>query len=71
MITVIISYPNRRQQDVTLEGVPRKGEHIRLAKNPDGPLFMVEHILWVEGNGNSHGPKVIVAVREHEEGPQV
>jgi len=70
MINVIISHPNGQRQEVLLAGVPRKGEHVRLSRSEvSGPSLVVEHILWVEGYGNSREPSVVIAVRPHAEGP--
>ena len=69
MIRVIVSFPNRRQQEVLLAGVPRTGEGIQLRNGPDAataPLWKVEHVTWVEGEESPPEPSVLVSVRPHD-----
>lgn len=63
MKRLILTFPSGRNQAILLAGVPRVAEHIRLM---NGPLLVVEHILWMEGEGLAPDPTVIVAVREYE-----
>jgi hypothetical protein len=61
---IILSYPNGQREEVLLTGVPRVGEHIRLATtDPADPSLVVEQVLWMEANAAA--PSVIVAVRPH------
>jgi hypothetical protein len=61
---VLLLYPNGQRQDILLAGIPRVGEHVRLANGPDTRSLVVEHVLWLEGSGRSPDPEVILSVRK-------
>ena len=63
MKRLILTFPSGRNQAILLAGVPRVAEHIRLM---NGPLLVVEHILWMEGEGSAPDPTIVIAVREYE-----
>lgn len=64
MKDVILSYPDGSTQHVTLVGVPRVGDYVRLrATPPEDSSFEVEHVLWADGPE----PNVVVAVRRHRD----
>jgi hypothetical protein len=66
MITITISHPNGRQQDVLLSGVPRAGESV-LLQNGNSPKLIVEHVVWIEGGNGGASPTVLVEVRHRDE----
>lgn len=68
MIRVELSFANGQRQEVLLAGVPRAGESIRLSNGAQTPSLIVEHVLWMEGSGNSPEPSVIVVVRPRSDG---
>lgn len=72
MISVVLLYPNGQRHPVLLAGVPRITDHIRLRNGVGAtPSFVVTHVLWMEGEGQSSEPSVIVAVRAADDGVPV
>ncbi len=69
MIVVVLSHPNGQRQEVLLAGVPRIGDHVRLANGATAPSLVVEHVLWMEAVQVPPEPQVIVSVRPHAPGP--
>jgi hypothetical protein len=61
VINVILLYPDGQRKEVILEGVPQKGDTIRL--KGDMTALVVEHRLWMEGGGNGHAPATLISVR--------
>jgi hypothetical protein len=69
-MSVVLAYPNGRQREVLLAGVPRVGEHIRLADSKvDEPSLEVDFVLWSEGEGRNPDPTVVVSVHPRKNGP--
>jgi hypothetical protein len=65
MITVTVSHPSGRQQDVLLSAVPRVGDSV-LLQNGDSPRLIVDHIVWIEGGNGGASPKVLAEVRHKD-----
>jgi hypothetical protein len=71
VIQVILLYPNGNRTDALLREVPRMGEHIRLSNMDAGaPSLEVEDVLWIEGEGHTPEPTVIVSVRSQRTAPR-
>jgi len=71
VIRVVLSFPNGERQEVLLAGVPRAGDSIRLTNGAGTtPSYAVEHVLWMEVDGSSHDPGILVMVRPHVSTPQ-
>ena len=63
-VDVILTYPNGQQQQVTLAGVPRAGDHIRITENLLGaPSLVVELVMWSEAGEGRAYPTVVCVVR--------
>jgi hypothetical protein len=64
VILVVLAYPNGQRENVQLDGIPRVGDHIRLADaEPGANPLVVEAVVWLEKNTvEDHG--VLVTVRQ-------
>ena len=68
LIDVILTYPNGQQQQVTLAGVPRVGDHIRITENLlSAPSLIVDMVLWMEAGEGRAYPTVVCVVRQNTE----
>ena len=65
MIAVILDYPNGRQEQVLLAGVPRVGERINLANGREEPPLIATSVIWMQGCKGKE-PTVIVTVRRSD-----
>jgi hypothetical protein len=61
VINVILLYPDGQRKEVILEGVPQKGDTIRLVG--DRVALIVEHRLWMESGGGGNAPATLISVR--------
>ena len=65
LVDVILTYPNGQQQQVTLAGVPRTGDHVRITENLLGaPSLIVDLVLWLEAGEGRAYPTVVCVVRQ-------
>ena len=69
LVDVILTYPNGQQQQVTLAGVPRAGDHIRITENLlSAPSLIVDLVLWSEAGEGRTYPTVVCVVRQDASG---
>jgi hypothetical protein len=67
MMRVTLSFESGATSEVLLAGIPRSGESIRLRNGRAGsPSLVVQHVTWIEGEGDSPEPTVLVTVRERD-----
>lgn len=67
MITITLSWPNRRTREVLLAAIPSVGDHIQLTDDNGGDpgsleTWVVETVTYLEGKGRTPDPQVMVNV---------